>query len=258
MRVKSDLAEGSSISDGVNGLEATRVFSVDGLQGDAAAKISSAFAAAGIPQRGNFHPVYPALRVVTRRARAVHEDLVLIECIYRAPRSAERPADDTAEPIISVGSTLQSTPVDTDIEGVPIHTTYTYPDTYPDAKRAGTTEVQRVDVEVLKPYETITFSRRETVAPVEKSAAYSGKVNQFPYLGYPARSLLCRIEGISYDGGDTYDTTYELQYKPDLWDVVVTFADPLDGRPVWEPDDLARQTFRVYEEIDFSGLRLSI
>jgi hypothetical protein len=102
------------------------------------------------------------------------------------------------------------------------------------------------------------FSRREGFSPAFKSRNFVGRTNSGTWGGDPPGSWLCtRIEGVSDDGGQTFNVTYEFQYNIDTWLATVVFIDPDTGRP---PENLIEgeglKQVQVYPRVDFNLLNL--
>lgn len=104
----------------------------------------------------------------------------------------------------------------------------------------------------------ISCSRLENTDAGERHEDLIGKVNEFSYNGYAARTLLLDdIVTDTRDSGDSYDTEYVIIYDRLTHDEPRTASGP-DGNPIANPvDGVSRKTFQIIEEASFSPLNLS-
>ncbi len=253
-----DIIDGNSIEDNPEGLLAIRVARVQGLTGNPSAKLARALFAAGVPRRGDPHPSIPELVCVNRAAETLDLDYVNVTLTYKPPEFEDKEPNDSRPPQIRVGTTTQGSTTEIDIKGKPIQVKHTF------KKKNGIdvvdpkTTIQIQEVAFQLPVTIAELSRREFRDPTGKSIQFVGKVNRLTFFGGAKRIWLCTaIEGISDDGGLSYQVNYVFQRNPETWDANVIMIDDETGRPPEDlVDDEGRKSYQIYKEVDFRKLRL--
>lgn len=183
--------------------------------------------------------------------QAVDGETVKVTILYReAVYGAAR---------IEVGSGVAQVESNLDRYGQKIELRYTYPADYSvNVARAGLTQKQGGTYMRLVPEASVSFRRTEFTSPLIKSTQYTGKINLTPFMGLPAKRWMCMgINGVSDDGGLTWDVCYSFQAREDTWDEKVFFINPDTGKP---PEDLIEGTGMKnperYTPIEFEDLQL--
>lgn len=266
-----DIDEGSTYTVDENGPHALRTARVRGLKGSPAVRAYYATRAPRIPQHGQGHPVFPSLPVKRVHAELIKgttdQATVTIEYGYSVGGPAyftNVPGDgvDTL-PQLEVLSTVQ--PATTQFELLPDGTEKQIVVSYlkEDEETGTTTAVtQAGSVEYMLPMETVRYMRREAQNPQAKNRMYVGRINSISVFQDAPHMWLCsRLDGVSDDGGVTFNVTYEFQRNPDSWNPFVTPTDPETGQPrVLTPEDLAlpdgARTVRILPEANFWDLNL--
>jgi len=261
--ITNDLVDGQ-ITSGPDGLTLTRVALVEGLTSNADERMLEAITVTGIPRRGDFHPSIAGLAVASVSAVPVGAGQARVTITYGVYNVTLNPPDESAPPQVTVGSTVQGVETNLDVDGNAMKLDFFVAD--PDEN--GNVFYRQVEytgtVSKQDPQTVARFSRREPFAPLTKSKTYVGKMNSNAFLGDPPRYWLCtRIEGTSNDGGLTYQVEYEFQRNASTWDVTIVGIDDQTDQPP-DPADVVpgqgetswKETFQIYEEVDFSGLNL--
>lgn len=268
MSVKLDIVDGATIRDSDTGIEATRIAYVDGLSGDAAARMYAAIT--GTPARLSAHPSIPKVKLIEKVATSISDTQATVQLIYRVPGvsiggfSDEPELGEPAQ--ISTGATTTSTTTQKDYAGVDMALTYSPTDAEVEngeLEDLSYMVIATANIQVAQPY--LRYRRRETSPPTPTAMAYVGKTNSSTFAGAPPGTLLCtNITGESSDGGDTYVVSYEFQFTNNIgldgsnigWDVVLRAEK--DGKPQVDPvDGVHIAEFQVYQRIDFNGLGLA-
>ena len=174
-------------------------------------------------------------------------------------------------PTIEFDGTLAQVETNIDANGIPITVKYKFPKTYVYEERFRGIEVtQSCLAPVLVPEPVFTVRWLITSWGVTGEAngyptytiaylkwLFEGKVNRSEFgIGYllsGPRTWLCeKVNGVSRDGGITYEAAMTFHQRKQTWDVPVTFVDPHDGLP---PADIVngvgRKLVGVLPQADF-------
>lgn len=252
------------IEQSTNGVSVRRVAIVSGISGSSATVLGNALLAPGIPRFGDSHPIYNTTVQSVRAEPASNQspDTVKVIIDYGFPQPSGDDfgiiVDEVAPPTIEVISTVQSVTTNKDVDNKLI----TVSKTTTDAQGNPTTDTQGGTVSFQAPMTTVRFRRKEPFSPGNKSVLYTGKINSGPIDGFAPHTWLCtNLSGISNDGGNTYNVTYEFQHNIDTWDAVIVWTDPKTGLPDPAVDANGNITsgvavVQIYREIDFSPLQL--
>lgn len=279
-----DITDGPSVELTKDGYRAVRVAKVSNLKGSGAARLFWAINAQGVPKYGEFHPVISNLPVGRIHAALASEgttDIAIVTCEYFFPTGGNlhfANVDGIREstlPQLEIVSTVQpaqtqnaywAAPPQTEEAWGPMWLKYRElggPDEGPHPGPDGIPyQYQGGDVQYQIPMMVFRFSRREPSDAYvgDRARNFVGTLNNEPVFGDPVRTWLCtRIDGVSDDGGITYNVTYEFQYNPETWDPVIVFTNPETGKPVANPvwgESIRR--VRVYRLADFFELGLTI
>jgi len=259
MAVISDIKEGD-LNVSAEGSNCARVYFVTELAGAAPARLYNSLLTAGVPRVGEPHPVIPGL-VVIGIVAAPDELGAKVTATYGFPTFEQKEPNETVQPVIQVGSTLQESTTSKDKDGSLIKTTFTYTPVDEDGNQGEEiTEDYVPSLSVQVPMTSIEYQRRENNNPIQKSMLYAGKVNSVSIGAFAPRTLLCTgIEGGSNDGGKTYDVGYRFQYEPKTWDATYFYIDPDTGQPhkdvtINPPNGYG--VARLYNEIDMRPLNV--
>lgn len=249
---------GRGLRESADGLFHTVAVTIRGLGGPPEQWEYAALSAAGVPRYGDGHPFIPNLYVQSIDEVAVvaaGDAAVRITLTYGPPTAQSIPASQSAPLQLEIGAQLSTGKTQFDVDGNQIVLSYTYTS----GTRAGHTVQQAGEVDLDYVLGTAKGARREQLTALqalEKSMAYAGTVNDFPWLGYPARTWRCMP--ILYSDPDDKGTLlarYEFVYKPQTWDVTAVYVDPDSGRP---PTDLVKnigyKTVQVLPTSDFNSL----
>ena len=232
--------------------------------------------APGIPRYGEFHsaiPFLPVTNVDAVYADAGTSDIAIITITFGFVSGGTQyfinePGDtiDTL-PQLEVLSTVQ--PARTEFEILPDGTKkqiiVAYLEPPPEGEAGPPARIEQAgSVEYPLPMETVRYMRRELRNPQAKSRRYVGHINSVGVFGDKPHMWLCsRLDGVSDDGGATFNVTYEVQRNPDSWNPVVTPTDPVTGqRRILSADDIASgeavRQVRILPEADFWDLNLTL
>lgn len=251
-----------------DGLHATRVAKVVGLQGEPSQRVLDALFAPGLPSYGEPHPSIPGMHVHNLQVAAIDPTGAEVTISYRSTTQQD---DVNTE----VGSTLQDVETSFDHEGnlITIQRLVEILDENGDVEDAKFV-FQTAKIRVQIPMAVLRISRREEQSPHLKALAHVGHVNATPIWGdRKSRTWLCtRIEGSSDDGGLSYDVIYEFQHAAPpprfieddrlnlgTWDTLITFYDYDKNE---HPDDLeiglGKKTVQTYQTSEFRELDLPV
>jgi len=259
MAVSIDFVDGATIQEDESGYKAVRVARVTGLSGDKAQRMYDALNAPGVPVYNESHPVIPGIYCKSRSAKAQGPESAMVTLEYRRPDSngGSNPDEDQIE----IGSSVQESETNTDVNGDLLKVYYLPEDADP-----GTEEIEQVcTASVAYPQTVLRIRRKEGRSPEDKATTYTGTVNSTSWRGYDANTWLCRsIQGISNDGGDTYDVTYEFQLNWYYWQAKVVYIDSSNGET---PGDVSEPGpgmihgngvgyYDMYPQMDFRNLGL--
>lgn len=276
-----DLIEETSLDVSLSGGTSTRRKGiVEGLDGPPEARLTNALRAAGVPLVGDFHPHLPiiVLRLSAQLAESSpSKAYVTVE--YGVPQAGpgapeNDPDDEGAAPTIEIISTVQTVTTNFDVDGEPLVVGYIIED-----QDAGTStpDEQIAEGQVQIPLRAKVFKRLERNDPSDKSKRFVGHVNAAEVYGDPPRTWLCtRLDGVSNDGGLSYEVTYEFQQSPNMgppkdifgasvvdgtgrisqgWDSVFAYhgSDGKIPKDVMAGDGI--RLYRMYPEAEFHRLR---
>ncbi len=232
--------------------------------------------APGMPRFGEEHPAIGGIFVQEVRSETLVGDPTKAEVVVTwglptggAGGGFDNDPGDDAVASVEIATTLQSVSTALDVNGVQIIIDKTVLDQDGDP----IFDEQPGEVLYQMPMTVVRFRRRELFSPGDKSKLYVGTVNTNPVFGDdPAHTWLCtRIDGISDDGAQTFNVTYEFQRAPqrydheflfETWDATALWIDPETNLAA--PDiniqqqDGIKTNIRVYSETDFELLNLTI
>ena len=271
---------GSSASHSAEGLEITRVFHVTNIPGNPSAKASFALTASKIPNLGDPHPTEGNLWATNRSVSFIDSDNARVTVNYRIPIFAkgQTPPGGVGQPNvatnpgqINVGASVTTRESILDRLGDPI--TVAHNVMLPEVQPVGfvgppqlvPTRVEQVrSISVMHPQTVLRVQRVENGSPDVKARIYVGTVNKKGVgknkLDGPRKWLCTRIDGISNDGGTTYNVTYEFQHNFAQWLALAEWIDPETGLPVPFKDRNTNEEsllYQVYREEDFNALNIA-
>ncbi len=241
------------------GYEAVRVARISGATGTGQQKLFNAINAQGMPNSGDAHPTISYIYVDEFRARALSDDVVEVEIIYRRPSIEFSETELTIEGG-SAGTTYEVTE---DIDGNLMTVSY-------DEDGDGEAEEQSAVVTVDGNDLVFRVSRIETSSPRSWAHLYIGHVNSVQWQGYEERQVRCNdIRWRSRDGGQTYEVTYEFQVKFEdpagaggqPWDSVYCYQLEDGSLPTFASDaekEAGVRAFRARPETDFNALDINL
>lgn len=265
--VTSDIIDGSTYTKDANGITVTRRFLVDGVPPDQKRGMYLAVTQPSIPNRGDYHPAFPALRADTISATPANSNTQFwVNVTYKSMNYQNLPPDATQPAQVSVGGVVQSVQTSYDVNGNLMALSFDYASKDANGNPTVTTLPQTGTVSIQVPCFSIKYSRKETGSPLNVAAVFSGRINSVSFAGQDAGQWLCtHIEGVSKDGGLTYDVSYDFQLAPSAlgWVATVTYIDPATGAPL-PPYDKNNpvpipgsvKQFQIYKTADFNLLRL--
>jgi len=284
--VVTDLLEEMTAQDNaVYGQCLTRSFHVSDIPGPPECILVNALKAAGIPTYGNIYPgISPTIVPVESRVARLEPgctDKVRVTVTYAIPYQntwyQNDPDDTTAVPQLEFISAVKGIAEELDVNGNPIlgPTIIKNPDDTTDMILLPGQEDKPVEerlwfclrvksVEAQHPMPIVRYHRRERNNPMVKARDYVGCINSTAVFGDPPHTWLCTdISGMSEDGGQSYNVSYEFQRCPSssTWDKVLSCEDP-QGRyvdPSNYPAPFTNTIFKyqVYREINFWPLNLT-
>lgn len=270
--VRVDIDDGPSVEITKDGPRAVRVARVFGVRGTGAARLWFALSASSVPKYGDTHPYIEGLPV--SRVHAVLEegstDIATVTIEYFYPTGGNlhfANIEDVREapvPQLEITSTVQPSTTEFNwVGGIKERIYLDYERTDPDSGTTTPLPTQPGKVEYQLPMTVFRYMRREPADAFvgDNAREFVGKINSnTPMFGDGSRYWMCtRLDGVSDDAGQSYNTTYEFQRHPDTWDATVIYVDPETGRAVLDPiDGVGIKTVQIYREADFERLDLTI
>ena len=257
MATERDVVENASLTLTAAGMELARVFIVSNLAGSAPIKMANALNAASIPRLNDSHPGIPDILVTQIEVETLGAKTMRVIATYSLPNAEELEADESQPPQIQVTTSVRTDERTKDIHGNEIFVVHVFQDDDGAGNITPRTETRVVPVTVQVPQPVLRLSRREPESPFPKSQEFVGSVNSISWKGQQPRTWLCvHIDGVTDDGGLSYQVSYEFQYNSNTWDATVYFTDS-DGRPVADlVEGLGIRAFEVYPLKDFNSLLL--
>ena len=236
-----------------DGWQFYRAAFVEGLSGEVTDRLVEAVAALEVVI-GMSHPSIPYLYLRSIEPESIGTDKARVQLVYSQVNPREYPSE--GEVVIQIGSTLtqDETTYDHTGEALPV-VEYTYPDNREQYRElAAETVTQQAKVSKLYPQHTLSIQTRLGYSPGPYAAAFVGVINSGFWKDGAAYTWLCtNIQGISRDGGQTYDCTFEFQYDPNTWVKEYVFVDSITGNPV-APEGDAVCDCAIYLPADFGAL----
>lgn len=258
--IKSNLIDGATIRETVDGYVVSEKISVKDVGGSPIVRQYSALLNAAVPQIGTPHPSVPGVRVTDRFIESFGSDLAHVRVTWETPQGGT-PQSPGDAPVWEIDSTVEVTSVQKDKDGSVMEVNYTYPNEYKAVPRLAGTDAdpQVVTAEIPKATFALRIRQAEnrTVQAISDDAAtHVGMINSSSFLGKSARKWLCtRIQSSNPINVVPTDATYEFIFNPLTWDIEGVFVDPFIGQP---PADLVDGTgvkvFRVIGESNFNNL----
>lgn len=206
---------------------------------------------------GQVHPSISYVFLRSFEPQAIDDEKVRVHLIYSQVNPREYPEE--GQSVINIGSSVIQTETHYDKNGDSLGTVeHTYPNDDEDKKLygdlAGETITQQVSVSKMIPQHILSIQTRLAYSPGPLAASYVGKVNHDNWSDGAAKTWLCTaINGVSRDGGVTYDCTFEFQYNPDTWVGYYVFVDSVTGLTV-APVGGAVVDCDIYQTADFGAL----
>ncbi len=242
-----------------------RVHRVTGIESTGYQKLSEALLVEDLESIGDEHPQIGDMFAIRRSPAAIDDSTVDITVTYERKAeagyrkiikiSAREDLDNPAYADIEVGTVARQAQTNREFDGKLITVEY-------DGKTQSGTVTTDVGIT------TIVYKRTESEMPLDKSAAYAGRINSQVWALRPLDGKYTwkcgAITGRSPDGGQTWEVIYRFEYNPDTWDdQEVVYTDPSTGKT---PDgllngsaavkDLGMYYPFVNDQIDFNGLNL--
>lgn len=222
MALKSDLIRDSGLKE-QNGriIEIRRIFRVTGLTGGSGT-LKAALAEAGLPAPNSVHPDETTLRVLSREVKTI--DGFPTECFVEVTYGYLGViTSGTSTPTLSGGTGLETLESAYDRNGAQITTTHN------GITQGGTISVPNAQ-------SSFRFTRtQQTGQPGVISKTYVNRVNSTAWMGGNPGEWLCT--NIAFDlvddstTPDTYQLTYEFQFKEGGWQPKIVYIDPDTGQP---------------------------
>lgn len=267
-----------------DGPHVIQVAQVSGLTGNPAARLRRATQAPGIPRYGHVHPdilFLPVTNIEAVFADKGTSDIAIITITFGflpaggAPTYFTNEPSETTVPQLEILTTVQPSTTEFEIgpagdkRQIVLATHLPLEEGQEGPPALG--KEQSGSVEFQQPMETVRYMRREARSPQWKARLYVGTINQTGVFDDAPHYWMCtRLDGVSDDGGATFNVTYEFQRNPDTWDPVVIATDPETGQRVvltdWEiinglagldPHPSIRQV-TVYRQTNFWLLNLTL
>lgn len=251
----------STISEDENGFRAERHAIVEGVTGAADTRLYNAINDPGLPSIGDAYPAISTITLQEKNAEAISDDSAnfSVTLVYY-----DDPGSTTSESTATVrayGTTAEEEQ-DEDINGDRLHF-------YINLSTAnGITSSSPFTAAVERPRLSFDFEYTANAYPYNDIKNYLGKVNNAPWNGYAAKSLLCTsISADEESSGNSYRVRYTFAHREATWQFLAAVKEPGMDLPATahatKPDsevDLyaAAKYFDVYESADFSQLAFDL
>ena len=290
--IANTLAGDATVTITDAGIVAVQSFLVTDVVAKADAVLITACYAPRVPRHGSEHPSIPGIWV-TRVASKLIEDTpdgAEVVVTWGTPASTgatgffDNVPDGAAIATLEVSTTLQTVQTNLDVNGKPIFVDFnpgidTDGDGIPDASSAEVVR-QGATVEIQIPMTTRAYRRSETIQTLmdgelldfeDKAEKFTGTVNKKSIFKGGISTWLCsRIHGISDDGEQTVNATYEFIKAPqrllgadgkpieETWGATIRYIAPDTGRPpaFATLGNGIKDGIKVYRPADFSLLQL--
>ncbi len=210
----SDIVEGDLVRS-EDGIRHTRVFLVEGLQGNGPARLKNALETSGIPLDREPHPAIAGIRAIDTRVELVNRDpsVAKVTVTYGVPAGGSS-GEEGGTGLVEFSTETLSEEVTNDINGRAIETKY--------LSGAASVTTQRHTVEVQRPAPVVTLRRVESTLPRANQIRFTGTVNSAPWSGFRAGTWFCRGINATENDQGKYDVSYVFIYSED-WRVEVKY-----------------------------------
>jgi len=212
----------------------------------------NALADSNVPDMGEAHPNITGLVVVGRSPEAIgRKGTVKVTVEYGLSEGSNVPPTGSE---ITVGTTLISSSVNTDISGNLMTVKYVKDANY--TPPAVNTVEQSGTATILLPQTTITYTQKENTIPLTKSQTYVGTLNNATWQGGATGTWLCTgIVGKSSNSGTTWAVTYTFQYNKDTWKFKAVYTDKETGKPPADMDKTEGiKLYNVYSSVSWTSI----
>lgn len=246
--LRPDLIESSGLVESSDGIQLTRTYVVTDLfEGNASQRLYRALTS-GVPRYGDPHPDVPGVTASSIQIEPASHKTFRVLVTYTPPDPAAEVDGPIREIEMGVALTTEDTSRDRDGNLMVIQVYYENLDDDGNVTERGYRPyVGRVQVQ--RPMPVYRVRRRLSSPPTQQARDYVGKVGGF---GTSTGKWFCaRIEFDSQDGGQSYDVTYEFQWRREGWEANVEFVNAQTGAP---DENSVSAKFAVYNSADFSRL----
>ena len=257
-KIFEDVKGGSVNVSLKGGTKIVRKFIISEISGNRPDIIPNAVFASGVPKVGDIHPTVEFQICTSITTEVIGAVEVAVNVTYS---SAEFAVDEEAQVHITISGTVQSVVTNEFFvsgEKQLMILEYEYP---ADEDPEGTAIAKKIVPTASKEQALIvvTLRRLESKTPLNKAAKFVDKTNSKTFLGTGKKTWLCTsINGVSSDGGKTYEVTYVFEYRREDWDVVLAFTDKDTGLIPIDVEDQpeAKKKFQLQDTLDFGNLNL--
>jgi hypothetical protein len=225
MMVIADLFERASVQETADGVELTRVYHVEGLDGDAASRAARVLQVSGIPRIGEPHPLLAAATVVERSVTFLDPDNAEIAVTYRTPSAgtaagAIQQAGGVAVLSVDFSATTFTERTSRDIDGRPMRNTYVV---------LNSVTAEAVEIDAFRPQLIVRIRHTRPALPKDLAKRFIGAVNADGWAGDAPETWLCTAFSTEREAGQVI-CTFEALYRAETWRVPHVMK--INGLPV--------------------------
>lgn len=272
MTTVADIIESSLFSMTANGPEATRVFAVSDIGGDAPGRAYQATQVPGVPRYGDAHPSIPGIIVTSVRAapasaQSTRQYLVSVQ--YSTPSDIEQvvATGENGPVSIELSTTVTEEQTRFDINGDLMSVTYSGPATiksinpYTGEDSTVTANIRAYGYYPLTTYQVprlqVSAKRIEPAIPRDAAGRFIASVNLRAWNGFPPKTWLCvGVNSQPSESGDTHQVQYDFLYAPETWRNRLVFK-YLEQIPEQATFGNGIEEYDVYKAEDFNDLGVS-
>lgn len=210
----SDLIERASVTESADGVELQRVFSIDELTGDAAARAASVLTLAGLPRIGEPHPVVSGATVTDRAFTYLDSDNAEAVITYRTPArgtqaGAIQQANGVAILSVDFSASTFTERTDRDINGRPMRNVFI---------TVNAATVEAVEIDAFRPQLIVRIRHTRPALPRDLAKRFIGATNRDAWGGEGAETWLCTGFSTEREQGQVV-CTFEALYRAESWRV---------------------------------------
>lgn len=257
----ADIIERASVNETAEGVELVRVFSIEGLAGEPAARAARTLETPGLPRIGEPHPFVSSATVTDRAFEYIDPDNAIVAVTYRTPsRGAEAGAIQQVGGVailsIDFSATTFTERTSRDIDGRPMINVY---------QLLNSVTTEAVEIDTFRPQLIVRIRHTRPALPKALAKRFIGTVNADAWGGDAPETWLCTAFQTERDAGQVV-CTFEALYRPESWRVphivkkngLPVTTRVIETRPLVRPTEgEGVKLFQLYRAETFADLGLA-